>query len=1108
MYHGTARDITEFRPKQAGAIFVTDNPEFAESFADASEEYMKENAKEFVTPEMEKKLRKEAKSYAKKYGTDETDVYNELVQENLPTRANIMPVLVRAEKPFDFENPDHIEELKQIAPPNMSYGGSDFRNTFLNIRDGSWATIESKPIQKLIRDAGFDGFYVLEGGEKNLAVYSPNQVKSATGNVGTFSKDSADIRYNLSQAPNAPPQVLTKTTPKVSAGKAIVNTALETMSDMKDNTYWETKRINWVDRYSGLTNELKQLPIFQTDGVLRADMIKHAQANVINTVKTGIVSGVPFVAADGTIAIRRTEDNLARSEFLADSLSLNKNVVDAGMTGKNYVAEVARALRGDDILKEDAARNKLGVQQLQQAKDLYLEIKRLNAQGGDMKLVKGYLRMIANLRKEGYKNKKMNRELQVTPEQIKWAKEQLTKVPEVQGILDIWKSVNNSLIDLWEETGLLKPDDAAEYRNNKNYVPLFKAREDLEDTITRYGAGLKSPASVKQLKGSLAVRNIWENIDKQYASMTVAAYENQSRRIAFEQLESLGGATETTFKTDQRINLRFKRDGRDVNAIVDNPNVLVAFQTFSAELSPIMKFMGFGTQILRAGALINPMFWIKQLIRDPIHATLTSNSGIVTPLHAGAEFFNVMMKNSKEAEFLASRGVIGQIDSTVSLNDFLKNVGRDRASNPNIIQKALHKLLEIHESSDASTRVAIFKKAKDKALKDGMSEEAAIEFAVYKAREVINFGVSGAHPFLNSARQMIPFLNATIVGLDSLYRAATGYGLTKEERAEAMRSFRTNASVFFVMSLSYALMMQDDEDYKKLPDYVKDNNFLIPMGFGDGKTFIKLPIPYEVGFLFKTVPEVMVRYASGTSTGKEVVASYLGGLLHNLPTGGVPIPQAVRPALEVVTNFSFFTMRPIEGMSDTFKPVEMRGDRASQFAKVLSGMGLSKLSLSPKQIDYLSRGYFAELGTFATEMADYAIYAGRGEAPPPKNIEQQPFIRSFVTNREASKAVSDFYEISGTAQQTVNGFNALKESGSEEEISKFISNEKKAMTVAAAPTLRKIGSKMAEIKKAMQQIKDSDMPSDEKLRLHNEMFGVFKALAEQGVDVASQLGIR
>ena len=40
MYHGTARDISEFRPKQANAIFLTYDPRFAEGFADRSEDFM------------------------------------------------------------------------------------------------------------------------------------------------------------------------------------------------------------------------------------------------------------------------------------------------------------------------------------------------------------------------------------------------------------------------------------------------------------------------------------------------------------------------------------------------------------------------------------------------------------------------------------------------------------------------------------------------------------------------------------------------------------------------------------------------------------------------------------------------------------------------------------------------------------------------------------------------------------------------------------------------------------------------------------------------------------------------------------------------------------
>lgn len=42
-------------------------------------------------------------------------------------------------------------------------------------------------------------------------------------------------------------------------------------------------------------------------------------------------------------------------------------------------------------------------------------------------------------------------------------------------------------------------------------------------------------------------------------------------------------------------------------------------------------------------------------------------------------------------------------------------------------------------------------------------------------------------------------------------------------------------------------LMGDDDDgvskYDKIPDYIKDSNFIIPAPFGDGG-YVKIPLPY------------------------------------------------------------------------------------------------------------------------------------------------------------------------------------------------------------------------------------------------------------------------
>jgi len=729
-----------------------------------------------------------------------------------------------------------------------------------------------------------------------------------------------------------------------------------------------------------------------------------------------------------------------------------------------------------------------------------------------------YLNAIKYLRKEGYLNKNLNRELQVKERHIRWAEETLKNTPEIRDILNIWKNVNDSLVTLWEKTGLFTKDQADEYRSRENYVPLFKAKEDLENGVNNIygGAGTKSVKGVKKLQGSEAVRNIWENMNRHYASMVTAAYQNQTRKVATEQLKALGAA-EVVNGNNPEVNLRYRDPTSEfadnngiVSAIVHNPNTLAAFQMMHYELGPIMKAFALSTKALRVGALVNPMYWAKQLIRDPIHATLVGNSGIVTPFHALSDFAKVVANASPEAKVLASRGVIGAIDPTTDIYDFIKKAGEER-KDPNALQKAIHKVMRIHELSDAATRISVYKKALADAKSKGMTEDQAINFAVHKARESINFAVRGNSKVLNSARHMIPFLSAQITSLDSVYRAMFAKHLSGAEKAEAQRAFRNGAMVMTVLSAAYAMAYAGDDDYDKLADVVKDNNWLIPNPLVP-HSFIKIPIPFEVGYLFKSIPEASVRYMQGTSTGKEVLASYKNGLINNIPGGGLSpyhfLPQAIRPIIEVQSNYSNFTGRPIEGMSDQGKPVAFRGDHASEMAKFLSGLGLDKVTLSPAKIDYLIQAYTAELGTFSNSMASSALEAAEGKTAPSKNLEELPGFKAFMTNPNSSKAVADFYDLDHKATELYTEFNTLKKTGQGAEAKSLLEDEQQKRLIQVAPILRKIQTQMTNIHAQINMVQNNQrMSPDERRDRINQLEQNLDKVARQGYKVAQSAGI-
>jgi hypothetical protein len=114
---------------------------------------------------------------------DATEIRNEIAKR-LPSKPNILPVYVRAENPFDFENQGHLEAIRSMPGVPVHYQ---------RIRRGEWSAIEEPDVQEAIQKAGFDSFYITEGGRKNLAVYDPNQLKSVTGNIGTYGQREPTI---------------------------------------------------------------------------------------------------------------------------------------------------------------------------------------------------------------------------------------------------------------------------------------------------------------------------------------------------------------------------------------------------------------------------------------------------------------------------------------------------------------------------------------------------------------------------------------------------------------------------------------------------------------------------------------------------------------------------------------------------------------------------------------------------------------------------------------------------------------------------------------------------------------------------------------------------
>ena len=170
-YHGTTDSFEDFKVGPSGAIYLSDNPKYAEEYAG-------------VIPQ---------------YGS--SGKYEPIVSEG----ANIRPVYIKDNlNIFNPENPKHANILREAGVPVDEinpYLPSPYDETFLELmRVGDYDAMES--IAPVLKEKGFDGYQTYEGDTFNYAIFDPKNLVSATakkaeGGVITL----ADVARNMSRGP-------------------------------------------------------------------------------------------------------------------------------------------------------------------------------------------------------------------------------------------------------------------------------------------------------------------------------------------------------------------------------------------------------------------------------------------------------------------------------------------------------------------------------------------------------------------------------------------------------------------------------------------------------------------------------------------------------------------------------------------------------------------------------------------------------------------------------------------------------------------------------------------------------------------------------------------
>ena len=647
--------------------------------------------------------------------------------------------------------------------------------------------------------------------------------------------------------------------------------------------------------------------------------------------------------------------------------------------------------------------------------------------------------------------------------------------PEAAAMQDVMDRARKDMIDNMVAVGRISKATAADWMAASNYVPFDRVKNgDLDhafSTNKRARRGLAQYGSLPQLIGSAEreVGNVMDNYVSTMGWMLGEVVKTDATKVAVRMLADLGYATP----------LR-NVHGKDPNKIVEimSNGSKIPFELPSAHDAMafrgpgMVNFMGLSmlTSVsngLRRFITAMPPFALKQVSDDIQRALITSGvqnpSRLVVevlktfPRLVWAEMFG---KQHPIVRQYGRLGLTGEYDfSTADPSESLK---QDLGFVKRPIHKAfLHRLEGVTRASDLAVRHAIYKQT--------MAETNDKALASVRAREFINFRRRGASNLVGAAVATIPFFNAYVQSMDVLYRAASGksssMGVT---RAQAQKMFLVRAAYATALSMMYTLARGDDEDYKEESLRVKDSNWLLPGGF-------KLPVPGELAVLFKVLPERAIEYIKRYGTeeeqdAREAVATYLRFAYEQLGGRVVPIPVAVMPVIEHVTNHSFFTGRQLEG---TYQQDSLASTRTnsttSEMAKAVAKFAHDNVGveISPIIIDnYLSRvaGSVAGMMAMAT---DSLINPDKLDRPMNKWFLLSNYVRDPIGVRRSD----EFYDLRAEAMPAYNTMLKLEKEDVNQAVAFFEAN--KEMVILASYVQDALKSR-AELRAARTRLQSPD----------------------------------
>jgi hypothetical protein len=673
--------------------------------------------------------------------------------------------------------------------------------------------------------------------------------------------------------------------------------------------------------------------------------------------------------------------------------------------------------------------------------------------------------------KRGVRLNAQGKNVGITAADVAFAKMLGQKHPEFASVQKDLIAFNNGLVKYMVDTGVLSKGRAAEYTKYADYVPFYRQMDGETTVGPNLFQSLSGVRPPKKLKGGDApLADFLETMVRNTAAAIQAGAKNYAGQRAInvvQQVKAPGmGATRLNKVSNAPDVINVLENGELVSYQTPDELLLYAVKSLNLSDIPYLSFVSAPADLLRNLVTKDPGFMMANLLRDSLSAYVTSGQKMTPVVDTVISFGKALADKSPATRALLDAGIIsgydaGDIESSgIRLEeDLAKKAGKRRDSIFLRPFKSVWDGLEAGTTaSDAATRAVIY----DRVLAETGNEAEAL----FRALEVMNFHRKGGSSLIRILTAAVPFFNARLQGLDLFYRASTG-NMNTSDAAAIRNKFWARGMTMMGLSVAYWFMVSDDEEYKKQEQETRDNNWLIP------SLGMRIPIPFEVGVLFKTIPERIAAYTFGDDTGQDLRDSLARSAVSTFAFN--PVPQTVKPVLEAAFNFNTFTWRPIlsEGMKDV-DPRFQVGPGTSSVAQGIAGA----LGLSPIKVDHVIKGYTGTMGMYAVDTIDMMTNQFSDTPKATKRFEQLPVIKRFVVDPEARGNVTEYYKLKDSVDGVVRTMNFLEKQQESEEFVDYL--KKNQGTLAFKDYIRDTEKTMKELRDARNAIRISTMSGDEK----------------------------